>query len=181
MIPPRQRRPRNVVSRHRGMALRCAELLDEGLTDREAADALKAEFAGKGATAAAVAAFRKGTYHEVQDARERNLDAARTTELVLESARGSGALFAQAGMTALAKMLFDAIRQKPQEIDAVKIGRLLAAFVKVENQTKARQMLEERARQADELKNKLSGGKLTDQQLVSEVDRIMGIRKREAA
>lgn len=172
-----ERRARNAISRTKALALRCAELLDEGLTDLGAAQALSIEFKQK-ITARTVGSFRKADYAPIAAERLARKDAAREVELIISSAQDAGATFAQAGMDLLSKAAFDLIRAQAGSADfnPVGIGKMLAKFVEVQtNQIRAKTEAE-KARAAGLIKDAVGTKKLTGDELVAEVDRIMGLK-----
>lgn len=171
-----KRRPRNEISRNDKLAAACADLLDDGATDASAAKALSASFERK-VTARTVRSFRKATWQAVADERMRRRDAAREVSMILDAARGSGATFVEAGTDLLSKMLYDLIRKGGEEIDPIKIGAMLAKLREVENDSIRVRILQERERQATQLKAAVGDRKASPDELIAKVDEIMGIKR----
>jgi hypothetical protein len=184
-----ERRPRNVVSRNAALAVRAAELLDDGLTDAQVAAKLNEEFERAGADkikAKAVFSFRHADYERVRAEREARMDAAAEVRLILSSAKDAGWSLAEAGTDLLASILYTLIKQRKADLDEGKaidgkeligMGKTLAKFQEV---TTAKLKAETDAvvkRAAAEIKGAVADKKLTGEDLVAEVDRIMGIKK----
>jgi hypothetical protein len=127
------RRARNVVSRNAELAVRAAELLDDGLGDGEVAKKLSAEFS-QTIKARAVFSFRHADYQRVAAERAARADAASEARLIIESARDAGATFAQAGTDLLSKMFYDMVRRGAamEAKDLVAVGKSLAKFREIE-------------------------------------------------
>lgn len=170
------RRPRNEISRNKTLALRAAELLDDGMTDAAVAAKLSAE-AGRRISARTVGSFRKAEYAPVAAERMQRRDAAREVELILDAARGAGASWAQAGTDLLSKMFYDLIRGGMGDLDPIKVGATLAKLRKVETDAIRVRLASERAEAAERLKAAVGDRKASPEELVAKVDEIMGLRK----
>lgn len=115
-----ERRARNIVSRTAALAVRAAELLDDGLGDAEVAKKLNEEFGRTGADkikARAVYSFRHddspGGYSRVQAERQDRIDAAAEANLITAAAgENAGGKIAQSATDMLAQMFFKFIREK---------------------------------------------------------------------
>lgn len=179
-----QRRARNVVSRNAALAVRAAELLDDGLTDAETAKCLNAEF-GMGTAekpsikAKAVFSFRHADYERVRAERQQRSDAAAEARLIIESARDAGATFAQAGTDILAKMFFDLIRKSGATLDAkdlIAVGKSLAKIREVENATIKVQIEKENAERARQAEKVAGDGTMTAEERAARMREIFGMR-----
>lgn len=171
-----ERRPRNEVSRHQGMSLRAAELLDEGATDAVVAATLSAEFK-RVVKARAVRSFRKADYEPVAKERLVLRDSAKRTELILNAARGAGATFAEAATDLLSKMFYDAIRvgATDESFDAVAVGKTLAKFQELDIQRIKAETAAEKVKQANAAVDVAQDDKLTPEQKAAAVKKIFGI------
>jgi len=95
---------RNIISRTRELALRAAELMDDGMTDGAIAERMNLEFNCR-VSARTVGSFRKRDYEPIAAERLQRIEDAREVQLILDAARGSGATFAEATSDLLAKQL----------------------------------------------------------------------------
>ena len=170
------RRPRNIISRNRGLKLRAADLLDDGLTDQKVADILVKEF-GLAVKRKAVLAFRNGTYKEVQEERNERTEAAEKVRLIIDAAGDSGSIHAKAGTDLIAKMLYDLLK-KGGDVNAVAIGKTLVKIREVENENFKLQMQREKEVAANAIKEAAKNKELSSDELNDKVDEIMGLKKR---
>lgn len=177
-----ERRPRNVVSRNAALALRAAELLDDGHGDAAVAAKLNEEFKRTGADrikAKAVFSFRHADYERVRAERQARSDAAAEARLIIESARDAGATFAQAGTDLLAKIFYDVVRKggatmEPKEL--AEIGRQLAKFREVENATVKVQIEKERAEIAMKAERVATDANLSAEEKSARMREIFGMK-----
>jgi len=171
------RRARNVISRSREMSLRCAELLDDGRGDAQAAKVLSEE-SGRKISARTVGSFRKRDYAPVAEQRLERRRAAREVELILESARGSGADFAEAAQDVLAKTLYDMVSRNAAAMEAEdlqKAGKSLAKIIELNNARIKIDMEREKAEAAQAAGDVAADEALTPEQRQSRIKEIFGI------
>jgi carboxylesterase type B len=177
-----ERRARNLISRRKDLALRCAELLDEGLTDLTVAQKLSGEFK-LALPARTVASFRKADYAPIAAERLARQDAAREVELIISSARESGATFAKAGIDLLSKAAYDMIKAQAgsSDFNPVSIGKMLAKFVEVETNQIRAQTDAENQRRKNAVDDALQDKSLTAAERQRRVDEAFGMKPKQAA
>jgi len=160
------------------MSLRCAELLDDGATDAQAAEALAGEF-GARVSARTVGSFRRRDYEPVEAERLERRRAAREVELILESARGSGADFAEAAQDILARTLYDMVRGNAAAMEAEDLqraGKSLAKIIELNNQRLKLDMEREKQAQAGEAGQVAGDEALTPEERQRRIKEIFGLK-----
>lgn len=176
-----QRRARNIVSRTAALAVRAAELLDDGLGDAAVAERLNEEFGRTGAEkikAKAVFSFRHADYERVRAERQDRSDAAAEARLIIESARDAGSTFAQAGTDLLAKMFYDLIRRggAMEPKDLIGVGKSLAKFREIEiAQTKA-EIEVQKAQLAMKTETVVNDANLSKEEKAARIREIFGMK-----
>jgi hypothetical protein len=164
------------------MALRAAELLDDGLTDQQVFRTLKKEFPKKKFSARTVGSFRKADYEEVAGKRLERADQARRVEMILESARGTGVSMAELSQDILARKFYELLESAEAEglsaKDLKAIGNTVAKIVELSIQRERVAIDREKEEAARAVKEAVSDKKLTGKDLVDRVDEIMGLKKK---
>jgi hypothetical protein len=181
-----QRRPRNEISRDRRLAIRAAEIFDEGGQSFDAvAKRLSTEFK-KSISRKTVGSWYKIEYQPVEDERKRAIQARDQVQMVLSAARDSGVTFAEASQQILAKTFYDLLKPKtgaPAEMtkELISIGKQVSKMMELENERLRITLLEEKQRAASAIKQAAGDPAMTKEDLVARVDELMGIKPRAAA
>jgi hypothetical protein len=172
------RRARNVISRTPELYLRACELLDDGLYDPEVAAQLTEEF-GQAISARTVGSFYKADYERVKVERLRRKDDAKEVRMIIDAARGSGATFSEAAADLLAKQFYDLLHSG-EPLD----GKTLTGVAKsvgklrdLEIQELKLQMQRDKESAAQRIKDAAMDTSMTPEDLVNEVDKLMGIAR----
>lgn len=158
------------------MSLRAADLLDDGLTDPEAFEILKAEFPGVEFSARTVASFRGREYAQVERERLTRRDAAAKVRLAMGEA-GEAGTYAEAAQALLAKMMYELISNESRAVDTedlVDMGRTLAKIREIDISEAKVTMQREKEEAARRIKATVKPN-MTSEQLVAAVDKIMGL------
>lgn len=176
-----ERRPRNVISRTKALALRAADLLDDGMTDVDVFTILKTEFPDKKFSERTVSSFRKADYAQVATGRLERREKAARVEMLLAAGRGSGATMAELSQDILARKFYEMLEMTesvdltPKDLKS--IGNSVAKIVELSIQNERVKIEREKATAAAGIKEAIGDKKLTGKDLVDRVDQIMGLKK----
>lgn len=176
-----ERRPRNIISRTKALALRAADLLDDGLTDLDVFEILKTQFPDKKFSERTVSSFRKADYAQVATGRLERREKAARVEMLLAAGRGSGATMAELSQDILARKFYEMLENSesldltPKDLKS--IGLSVAKIVQLSIDNERVKIEREKASAAEAVKSAIGDKKLTGQDLVNRVDEIMGLKK----
>lgn len=152
-----QRRARNEISRTEALALRAAELYDTGIKSHDKAAQILSEEFGRKISGRTCKSWFNRDYKTVEVERLKRREDTQRVRLIVDAARGSGGVFAEAGLDLLAKSFYDLIKSGAEiEPKAANVmGRNLAKVLEL--QIEKQKLAEQAARReaADSVRNKV--------------------------